>query len=218
MKQTSFRTFAEEVRGEINRKGSKFIAVGAGVTGKDELEEIREDLWEEFPKASHVASGSILLESGRPVERYDNDGEPSGTAGEPILQVIKGENLANSAVFVVRYFGGTELGTGGLSRAYSDAARKVIDKGDIVLKRETGRYLLKFPYSLTGEVVDILAKYDEIKILERNYGENPELVVSVPVDSAESFSEQLRSGTAGEVGLEKPDNSNEGGNKRDSDA
>ncbi len=218
MKQTSFRTFAEEVRGEVNRKGSKFIAEGTGVTGKDELEEIREELWEEFPKASHVASGSILLESGRPVERYDNDGEPSGTAGEPILQVIKGEDLANSAVFVVRYFGGTELGTGGLSRAYSDAARQVIEKGDIVLKKKTERYLLEFPYSLTGEVVDILAKYDEIEVLERNYGENPELVVSVPVDSAEGFSKQLRSGTAGEVGLEKPGNSKEGGEKRDSDA
>ena len=205
MKRTSYKTFADEVRVKISRKGSRFIAVGNPVESVEELEEAREDLWEEFPKASHVASGSVVVESGRAVERYENDGEPRGTAGEPILQVVKGEDLSNAVIFVVRYFGGTELGTGGLSRAYSDAAREAIKEGEIVVQKEKERYRVRFPYSLTGEVVDLLAKYEEVDVLDRSYGEQPELELSLPVDLFDSFSSSLRSGTAGEVNLDKVD-------------
>lgn len=205
MKRTSYKTFFGEARVKISRKGSRFIAVGRSVESVEELEELGEELWEEFPKVSHVASGSVIVESGRAVERYENDGEPRGTAGEPILQVVKGEDLSNAVIFVVRYFGGTELGTGRLSRAYSDAAREAIKEGEIVVQKEKERYRVRFPYSLTGEVVDLLAKYEEIEVLERNYGEQPELKLSLPVDLFDSFSSSLRSGTAGEVNLEKVD-------------
>jgi len=205
MQRTSYKTFAGETRVKIKRKGSRFIAVGTAVESVDELEAKEDELWEEFPKASHIASGSVIVESGRAVERYENDGEPRGTAGEPILQVVKGEGLSNAVVFVVRYFGGTELGTGGLSRAYSDAAREAIKEGKIVVQKEKERYRVRFPYSLTGEVVDLLAKYEEIDVLDRSYGEQPELELSLPVDLFDSFSRSLRSGTAGEVTLEKVD-------------
>lgn len=215
MKKSSFKTFSRESRIKITRKGSRFIGVGASFRQKDDLESKREKLAGEFPKATHIAYGSVIVESGRPVERYDSDGEPRGTAGKPILQVIKGEGLSNCAVFVVRYFGGRELGTGGLARAYSDAARGVIEEGNIVIEKERNRYLISFPYSFTGKIAEVIAKFDEVNVLERNYGREPELEVSVPVDTVESFFERLRSGTAGNVDIKMKAGSEEGFERED---
>ena len=102
MNQREFKTFAEPSRITINRKGSRFVGVGVSPETKGGLDRRREELAEEFPRATHIASASVIIESGRPVERYDNDGEPSGTAGEPMLDVIKGEGLMNCAIFAVR--------------------------------------------------------------------------------------------------------------------
>ena len=149
MNQREFKTFAEPTRITINRKGSRFIGVGVSPETKGGLDRRREELAEEFSKATHIASASVIIESGRPVERYDNDGEPSGTAGEPMLDVIKGEGLMNCAIFAVRYFGGTELGTGGLVRAYSDTARGVIETANLVSRQERGSteglFLIRLP-------------------------------------------------------------------------
>lgn len=215
MKQSSFKTFSRETRIKITRKGSRFIGVGTSSRQKDDLKSKREELAGEFPKATHIAYGSVIVESGRPVERYDNDGEPRGTAGEPILQVIKGKGLSNCTIFVVRYFGGRELGTGGLSRAYSDTARGVIERGNILLEKERGRYLISFPYSFTGKITEIIEKFDEVNVLERNYGREPELEISVPVEIVESFFDRLRSGTAGSVEIKRIAGSEEGFERED---
>lgn len=215
MKQSSFKTFSRETRVKITRKGSRFIGVGTRSRGKDDLKNRREKLAGEFPKATHIVYGSVIVESGRPVERYDNDGEPRGTAGKPILQVIKGKGLSNCAVFVVRYFGGTELGTGGLARAYSDAARGVIEEGNIVVEKERNRHLISFPYSFTGKIDQVIAKFDGVNVLERNYGREPELEISVPVDIGENFFERLRSGTSGNVEIKRIAGSKEGFERED---
>ena len=199
MSQREYRTFAEPSRKTLKRKDSRFIGVGVPVGTEGELEGQRKQLTDEFPKATHIASASVILESGRPVDRYDNDGEPSGTAGKPVLQVIKGEDLVNAAIFVVRYFGGTELGTGGLVRAYSDTAREVIDGARIVRKQEREKCSVSFPYSFTGKVAEALSEFDGVVVLERNYGENPELTLSVPMGDKDRLTGRLKELTSGSV-------------------
>ncbi|MFB6290921.1 MAG: YigZ family protein [Candidatus Bipolaricaulia bacterium] len=210
MSQHEFKTFAESSRTTINRKGSRFIGIGIPAETKKDLAQGREKLAEEFPKATHIASASVIVESGRPVERYDNDGEPSGTAGEPMLQVISGEGLRNCAIFAVRYFGGTELGTGGLVRAYSDTARGVIRTGKIVSRREREKYLISFPYSFTGKVAEALAEFDGVEVLERNYGEKPKLSLSVPLGRREALLGRLEELTSGEVDFDRTNVEKEG--------
>lgn len=210
MNQREFRTFAEQSRSSLTRKGSRFIGIGTCCETKGELDDQRGELVDEFPKATHIASSSVIMESGRPVERYDNDGEPSGTAGEPMLEVLKGEGLMNAAIFAVRYFGGTELGTGGLVRAYSDTARGVISSGKIVKQQKREKYLASFPYSFTGKVAEALAEFDRVEVLERNYGEKPELSISVPVNDKESLLARLKELTSGSVELTRKSLTNEG--------
>lgn len=210
MNQREFRTFAEQSRSSLTRKGSRFIGVGVCTETKGELDSRREELAEEFPGATHIASASVIIESGRPVERYDNDGEPSGTAGEPMLKIIKGEGLMNAAIFAVRYFGGTELGTGGLVRAYSDTARAVISSGEIIKQQKREKYLASFPYSFTGKVAEALAEFDRVEVLERNYGEKPELSISVPLNDKESLLGRLKELTSGSVELSRKSLTNEG--------
>jgi len=210
MSQKEFKTFTEPVRATLTRKKSKFIGVGVSPRTKGELDRRRAKLSEEFPKATHVVSGSVILESGRPVERYDNDGEPSGTAGEPILQVIKGEELANAAIFAVRYFGGTELGTGGLVRAYSDTARKVIGSARIAKQQKREELFVLFPYSFTGKVAEVLAEFERVEVLARNYGEKSELSLSVPLNDEESLLVRLKELTSGSVEVSRKKLTNEG--------
>ena len=199
MTKKEFRTFADESRSSLKRKDSRFIGVGVPVEAGEELELRRRELAEEFPKSTHIASASVIINSGRRVERYDNDGEPSGTAGEPMLQVIKGEELVNAAVFAVRYFGGTELGTGGLVRAYSDTARGAIDAGKIVKRQPRDEFLVTYPYSFTGKVAETLAEFDQVKVLTRSYGEKPELKLSVPEGEEECLLNRLKELTSGSV-------------------
>ncbi len=210
MNQREFRTFAEQSRSSINRKGSRFIGIGECADTKGELNNRRVELADEFPKATHIASASVIIESGRPVERYDNDGEPSGTAGEPMLGVIRGEELMNAAIFAVRYFGGTELGTGGLVRAYSDTARAVISAGKVVKRQKREKYLVSFPYSFTGKVAEALAEFGQVEVLDRNYGEKPELRLSVPLNRKETLLSRLRELTSGSVEFTRKSQSNEG--------
>lgn len=210
MTRTSFKTLSGETRARVKRKGSRFIGVGNNCEDQKELDCLRNELSEEFPKATHITSASVMVEDGRPVERYDNDGEPSGTAGEPILQVIKGKGLLNCVVFVVRYFGGTELGTGGLSRAYSDTAKRVIESGKIIKKIERDRYRISFPYSFTGKVAQLLAEFEDITVLKRDYGEEPKLYLSVPVADEDVFTDKLKALTSGSVKIKGEDDLSQG--------
>ncbi len=109
----------------IEIKGSKFISFLLPISKfKDELERLRL----EHPKAVHFVSASRYLnEFDQIVESSSDDGEPRGTSGRPTLMVLQGGDIVNSAIITVRYFGGTKLGTGGLVKAYSDAANAAID-------------------------------------------------------------------------------------------
>ncbi|PCI04497.1 MAG: phosphoenolpyruvate carboxykinase [Hyphomicrobiales bacterium] len=121
-------TTAREFQIETEEKKSRFIAF---LVPSSCFESRLDELRKEHRKASHhVTAFRKIMEDGRVEESAKDDGEPAGTSGMPILKVMQGENLIDCGVIVVRYFGGTKLGTGGLARAYSKAAKHVIEEAD----------------------------------------------------------------------------------------
>lgn len=114
---------------EIEQKRSRFIAHLTPMNNECELKVLQAELRQAHPKASHVCYGFRLMNNSRQIhEGFSDDGEPSGTSGPPILKVLQHKNLINCGVLVVRYFGGTKLGTGGLQRAYSQSTSDVIGR------------------------------------------------------------------------------------------
>jgi len=199
---TSYKTLADISRVKLNRGGSRFIGTGRFCPSEEDLLGAREEIEGEFSDSTHVCSGSIIVQDGRAIERYENDGEPSGTAGEPILGVLKGKELRNCAIFVVRYFGGTKLGTGGLVRAYSDAARGVIEESEIVTRKPRVSLTLLFDYPQTGRVMNILAKFDQAEVVKRDYGQKVNLEVLIAVEDRDQFVNSLIESSSNKVEVE----------------
>ena len=187
----SFKTVSGEGRSEFSRRGSRFVGICLP-SSEDEYENQWVGLKNDYSDSTHVCYGAVTITNDRPVERYQNDGEPSGTAGEPILQVIKGKDLYQVAVFVVRYFGGTKLGTGGLVRAYGGAAKLAVDDSQIVLYKRRKKMKVSYPYSLTGPVMRFIkSEENAIKVDGIEYGEMASASLRVPVDRAERIKNEL---------------------------
>ena len=112
---------------ELEQKRSRFIAYVIPMTNESELKDLQTELRQAHPKASHVCYGFRMMNAARQIcEGFSDDGEPSGTSGPPILKVLQHKDLINCGVLVVRYFGGTKLGTGGLQRSYSQSTSDAI--------------------------------------------------------------------------------------------
>lgn len=129
-----FYTISENVSAEITEKKSKFIANIFYVENKDEAEQIIKEMKKKYHDARHNCIAYRVIEGGSVIEKSSDDGEPSGTAGAPMLELLKNNNLCNVLVIVTRYFGGILLGTGGLVRAYTDATLKAIQNSSKVFK------------------------------------------------------------------------------------
>ncbi len=129
-----FMTIEEEVQIEIIEKKSKFIASLKRVETTKEAEEKIKQISKKYYDARHHCVAYRIVEENQIVEKSNDDGEPSGTAGAPMLAILQKNNLANILVVVTRYFGGTLLGTGGLVRAYSDSLLKAIQESKIIQK------------------------------------------------------------------------------------
>jgi len=128
---------------EVNR--SKFVTFLVPIS---EYEGLQDKLKHEHPKANHVVYAlRFLNEYDQVVENFSDDGEPKGCAGVPTLNVLRGEKLLNCAVFIVRYFGGIKLGTGGMARAYALAVKEVLDVSDLVSYEKRIEYTFKTSYS-----------------------------------------------------------------------
>ena len=125
---SEFVTIKENVQAEITEKKSKFIANIIKVENKNEAEENILKLKKKYYDAKHNCIAYRIKEDQGVIEKASDDGEPQGTAGQPILNILKKNNLCNILVVVTRYFGGILLGTGGLVRAYSEATTKALEK------------------------------------------------------------------------------------------
>ena len=137
-------------------KRSQFIAF---LTPTEKFKTVHERLKKEHPKANHIVwAKRYLNEFEQIVENFSDDGEPKGTSGMPVLNVLRGEKLINSSFLIVRYFGGIKLGTGGIARAYSSAAKEVLGKSSLIPYQKILLFEFEIPYTMIQHLEYYLKK------------------------------------------------------------
>lgn len=181
--------------GEIEVKKSGFYTGLFPLEKEEDVEHYLEECKKKYREARHHCYAYIFLEEREGIvqehKKQSDDGEPAKTAGMPILQRMEGLKLKNALLVVSRIFGGTLLGTGGLSRAYSDAAKNALDKA-IFLERIEGRELeLQIPYTLLGKLEYSFTE-QEIPILDKQFTENVVLKIRVKEEKYSDFEKQIR--------------------------
>lgn len=174
-----FNTISDNVSSELIEKKSKFIANAFQVKNKEEAENKINEISKEYFDAKHNCYAYIINDGKNIIEKMSDNGEPSGTAGMPILNVLKKRNLQNVLVIVTRYFGGILLGTGGLTRAYSGVTAQCIDKANII-KMDFGiQYQICTTYNDFKNMKYELEK-NQIQIENIEYGEKIRIIFNVP--------------------------------------
>ena len=173
-----YKTIKNKEEAILIEKKSKFIAELYPITTKEEAEEIMQTVRKKYYDAKHHCYAyRIRTETGL-IEKNSDDGEPSGTAGNPMLHVLQKEDLYNVLIVVIRYFGGILLGTGGLVRAYTQAMQNAISKAEFV-QEEKGYWVeLTIPYNELGKC-QFYCKKHQIEILETQYEENIKITMQV---------------------------------------
>ena len=164
---SNYKSIHKQGRDEIIINKSKFVGTACPVQTEEDALEFIDKIKKEFKDATHNVYAYVIGENSN-IQRYSDDGEPSGTAGMPVLNVIKQENLKNTAVVVTRFFGGVLLGAGGLVRAYTKGAKVAIDSGIIVDKNLFYNVSFKIDYNLLGKIDNELLK-NNIIIVDKIY-------------------------------------------------
>jgi uncharacterized YigZ family protein len=179
---------AGESRAEIREKGSVFLAMIGPAADEAAARALLTGLEREFPDATHHCWAWRL--GSPPRERSADAGEPAGTAGVPILQVLRGAGLSDVMAVVVRWFGGTRLGKGGLARAYAAAAREALQGLPVLRKVPTARLAVEVPYEKVGAVKRLL-RPPEIELEAEEYGAAARLVLAVHEEREDALREAL---------------------------
>ncbi|MBQ1315317.1 MAG: YigZ family protein [Erysipelotrichaceae bacterium] len=172
-----------EVISEIEIKKSKFFGILSPASSIEEAREILSDVRKRYPNATHYCTAMIFGN----IQRSNDDGEPSGTAGLPMLECLRHKELDNVVMIVVRYFGGTLLGTGGLVKAYQQSTLSAIALATLTIPVETGQYEITVPYDLISRVENLLQK--QAVIIDRQYHEQITFVYQSENDLASQFQE-----------------------------
>lgn len=198
-----YSTVVGEATGEIVEKKSRFIGYIRHVESEEEAVEFVASIRKKHFDARHNCY-AYMVGSDQPLSRFSDDGEPGGTAGKPILEVITGNGLSDVCLVVTRYFGGTLLGTGGLVRAYSDAAAACVGEAELVTKRRVLPVTIESDYTDLGKLQYILGR-EGIEILESEYGAQVCLKTDIFVDDAERILKEMTEVTAARVVLTRGD-------------
>jgi len=162
-----YLTISKPSEGLFKDRGSKFIALAFPVTSENEVKEILEKLRNDYHDARHHCY-AYMLGPEKNMYRANDDGEPSGTAGKPVLGQIKSFDLTNVLIVVIRYFGGTKLGVSGLIHAYKTAAEEALKSAEIIKKILLDYYQLKFEYPAMNEIMRIL-KEENIEQIDQKF-------------------------------------------------
>ena len=183
--------------GEIVEKKSRFIATVRIVESEEEAQLFIEEMKKKYWDARHNCSAFVIGARGE-LTRCSDDGEPSGTAGRPMLEVLLGTGIRNIAVVVTRYFGGVLLGTGGLVRAYTQAVQEGIKNCETAVMRFGVRYRFMTDYNGIGKILYLLSERG-IEQESADYGENVTLQVIVPVEQAALLVKEVTEATSGKT-------------------
>lgn len=184
-------------RGEIEEKKSRFIAHVAAAATEEEALAFIESKKKEYWDARHNCYAFILGEQGQTM-RFSDDGEPSGTAGKPILEVLVNSGIRNLVVVVTRYFGGTLLGTGGLVRAYTQAAQAGLAASRVCTMCYGYAITAVTDYNGIGRLQYLLGQRN-IPIEESEYAEQVTIRIKVPYDEKDSLIHEMTEATAGKA-------------------
>lgn len=189
--EDSYKTIEHPAEGYLTEKKSKFISHIVPVKSTEEVKEILEEHRKKYYDARHVC-WAYMLGWERDEFRWNDDGEPSGTAGKPILGQINSAELTDVLILVVRYFGGTLLGTGGLIKAYKEAAADAIAHAEIVEKTVDDRIVIRFEYPLLNEVMRVLKQYEEVQ-WKQDFRESCRMELVIRQSLSDRLREQLTS-------------------------
>ncbi len=194
---TNYKTVSLPITQDITVKKSLFIAHITPVQTEEEanafLAEIRKKYWD----ATHNTY-AYIIGANEEVQKASDDGEPQGTAGKPILNVLKHHQLKNVLLVVTRYFGGILLGAGGLVRAYSDAAKNVILHSQIVEYIEMEKMALTCDYYWYGKIENLL-KSENLPIIDLSFQEKVTIILCLPIGEFNLWQEKINNLTNGEV-------------------
>lgn len=196
-----YRTLQFQSEGEIIEKKSRFIATLRPVKTEEEAVDFWETVKKRHYDARHNCFACVLGAEGKYV-RASDDGEPQGTAGRPMLEVLTGEGLTDVAAVVTRYFGGTLLGAGGLARAYTQAVKEGLAGAQIITMRRGFRCRIFLEYSLVGKAQYILGNLG-ILTESSDYGETVSLTVLMPQALEPVVQKELTEASGGKCRLEK---------------
>lgn len=185
----TFYTLDSVAEGIYKEKMSKFLSFAIPVTSSKDAKEVISGYQKKYFDARHVC-WAYMIGTARSEFMSNDNGEPSGTAGKPILGQINSFNLTNIAVVVVRYFGGIKLGTSGLIAAYREAARSAIEAGHIIECHEMVYVSFVFPYLAMNDVMKVV-KTPEIRVTNQVFDNSCSMTISVRGDLAESIRKRL---------------------------
>ncbi len=186
-----YRTLASHGESELVVDRSRFLGEALPVESEEKAESYVEAVRDEHYDARHVCYGLRVGRGPQRIDRSNDDGEPPRTGGFPIWQVLDGENITHSLCLVVRYFGGVELGTGRLRRAYRETAREAIDEAGITTRHPERRLHLNVPYERLDEVEHLVDSSDCARTLDTEYTDDVALTLAIYSRDVEDFCERL---------------------------
>ena len=191
-------TLSSKSEGRYNEKGSTFSALAIPVSDVAEVKTNLHQLKKQFPDASHICYGYRVKENDRLDEFATDAGEPKGSSGVPILNVLKRKHLVNVVIFVIRYFGGSKLGIPGLINAYGTAAEKTIKNAKVKKWVQLKRISFVYNYDLQNKVDSVLQKF-KVKIINTNFGASIQVELEIEVEKNEELNKELKEASNGTI-------------------
>lgn len=190
----AYRTPAEPARARITRKRSRFLAFLQPVRSIEEVDAALAEIRRTYHDATHHCNAYRIVASPRPIEASDDAGEPHGSAGAPILHRLEEADLLNALAVVVRYFGGTKLGVGGLIRAYADATDAAIEAARIVVRSVVVEVVIRFPLDVNSNVMATIHR-SRAAVEQVRYDGSGEIRVGLPPSAVAAFRAAIREAT-----------------------
>lgn len=185
----SYLTISSPCEGLYKEKGSKFLAFAFPISTKEQVKPIVDDFKKKHHDARHVCFAYIINPQS-PETRANDDGEPSGTAGRPMLGALQSKGVCNVLIVVVRYFGGTKLGTSGLINAYKTATLDALENGEIIERNLEATLCIKFSYFVMNDVMKVM-KEESPTILSQTFDNECAMQLQVRLNDYEKLKSKL---------------------------